>query len=125
LDAPAAVFPVIGEERIERGVGNLRGEVEGFREKREWRRFLGAAVPEKKEGGLGKKNMIGKPGLAEKEREKKEMAAGDGFPRLLLGCPSRVGPVGLGFSFFFLFFSIFLILLYLLHKDFKFSQTNV
>jgi hypothetical protein len=49
----------------------------------------------------------------------------------------RVGPGGLDravsvqillFSFispFFLFFSVFLILLYLLHKDFKFSQTNV
>jgi hypothetical protein len=59
------------------------------------------AVPEE-EDGLEKKHMTGRPGLAEKKREKKRKAAGEGFPRLLLGCPSRVGPVGLGFTFFVL-----------------------
>jgi hypothetical protein len=62
----------------------------------------------RRRNGWGKKSMIGGPGLAER-KGKKVKATGEGFPRLLLGCPSWVGPVGLGFTFFLLFFSIFLL----------------
>jgi hypothetical protein len=55
---------------------------------------LAAAVPEE-EDGLEKKHMTSRPGLAERKREKKKLRG-----RVSLGCPSRVGPVGLGFTFF-------------------------
>jgi hypothetical protein len=76
-----------------------------------------AAVLEKKEGGLEKMNMTGGSRLSEGNKKKeRETAGGGGFWAALLGCPSRVGPVGLGFTFFlfcFLFlFSVFLFFLF-------------
>jgi hypothetical protein len=67
--------------------------------------FLGVAVLEKEGGAVGEEaSDRWAKGGSERER-KKIKAAGEGFPGLLLGYPSRVGPVGLGFIFFLFYFS--------------------
>jgi hypothetical protein len=66
----------------------------------------GRRFQEKKER-LGEEEYDRRAWIGRERKEKKVKAAGEGFPGLLLGCPSRVGPVGLGFTFFCFFFLFF------------------
>jgi hypothetical protein len=78
------------------------------------RKWSGAAVPEEKERGFGKKELTGGPRQSEREREGLR-----GFPSRagLLGRWLRAGPVGLVSLFFvLLLFLIFCFLLYCLKK---------
>jgi hypothetical protein len=105
---PAVILPVIGEERVERGVGTWEGSAEGLREKGgSGDGSSGSTFPEKKRGrGLGKKNMTGGPGVAVGERER------EGCGPYLLGwfggCWLWAGPVGLLLFFYSNSFSYFL-----------------
>jgi hypothetical protein len=112
------------------GVGHRRGVIGALEWEREkWGDGRGSVPGEKKKEGrleVGGGTDKGSPPVRKKKRGR--LPFRDGIRWAAPGGPDWAAPVQILFSLFFffflLFFSVFIFLLYLLNRSFKFSQTN-